>query len=238
MKVLNLIIASENEPYYHGLMIQWRRYMNIHPDIKSWFIRFESNLSEPYVFDTVSNTLWMRGIEAGLTIYDKTARAIQICFEQPEYSTVEYIIRTNLSSFYIWDRVLTVLSKAPKQRFITGRIITQCDNVPYPSGCGMIMTRDVAELWAYNQDTPERYYISDDWAFGYTLQRAHLTITPADCYMIPDHDIIIKFKEVIIGLLPDACYHIRVKAGTEEHRLNYEVSNYTYLVDQFYGSSK
>ena len=231
--VLNLIIASENEPYYLGLMNQWSRYMNIHPNIVSWFIRFQPSLSKPHVFD--GNTLWIKGREDGFLIYEKTAKALQICLSLPEYLSIEYVIRTNLSSFYIWDRVMDHLKTAPKHQYITSRIITQTrDNVPYPSGCGMIMSRDVAELWAIDTITPEKQYLSDDWAFGYTPMRHRISIQPALCYMIKD-EWIERFKESPVLNELNGIYHVRVKAGTENHRRTYEVENYSYLVDNFYG---
>lgn len=236
MRILNLIIASENEPYYPGLMKQWARYMNRHPTIASWFIRYDPRLTTPYQFH--ENTLWIKGVEDGFHIYDKTAQALQICLSNPAYKDIEYVIRTNLSSFYVWERFLDFLGGAPTTRFIGARIITQRDNVPYPSGCGMILSRDVAELWAYNTNTPERSNLSDDWAFGYTLQRNNLEITPTYCYMIPDEETILHFKENVLHQLPKDCFHARVKAGTEEHRRTYEVSNYKFLVDHFYGDAK
>lgn len=235
IKILNLIIASDNEPYYAGLIKQWERYMNIHPNIKSWFIRHNPNLEQPYLFE--KNTLWMRGIEDGYQIYNKTLNALRICLSDPQYKDVSYVIRTNLSSFYIWDRVLQSLENAPKTRYITGRIITQRDNVPYPSGCGMIMSRDVAEIWASYEGNLQSIYLSDDWAFGYTLKTFGLTITPALCYMIPDEETFMNFENVILDKLTPEYYHMRVKAGTEEHRKTYEQKHYSFLVDKFYPTS-
>jgi hypothetical protein len=237
MKILNLIIASTNEPYYPGLIEQWSRYMNKHPTIISWFIRNDVSLQEPYRFSPYENTLWIKDIENGFKIYDKTAKALQICLSTPGYESITHVIRTNLSSFYIWDRVIATLNEAPLMHYITSRIIVQdSDKIPYPSGCGMIMSRDVAELWANNTNTPERNYLSDDWAFGYTLMRHNISIQPALCYMISDDSRIQTFREYILDELSmhSEYYHLRVKAGTEHHRKTYEVANYKFLVDNFY----
>lgn len=233
IRVLVVIIACDTEPFYKTHRREWRRYMNAHPNIRSYFIRHSPSLKEPCM-ETQTQTLWLPGNECGFAIYDKTARALQVLLAMPEYSGVEYIVRTNMSSFYIWDRLYRHLMEvARRERWVHGRIVQQSDGVPYPSGCGMVFSRDIADLWM-TAPCPEKTRLADDWAFGYMLQRHGIPIVPAECFMLPDEDTLVHFRQRILGLLPPDAFHVRLRAGTPEQRRRYESANYAFLVEHFY----
>jgi hypothetical protein len=230
IKVLVLIIACDSEPFYAGHREQWRRYMNQHPLIQSYFIRHTTDLEKEH---NDPHTLWLQGNECGFQIYDKTAKALRVLLADPRFAEVEYIVRTNLSSFYIWDRLLERLKHAPRTGWVFGRIVQQADMVPYPSGCGMVFSRDIGELWA-TAPCPEKQRLADDWAFGYLLRRHGIPIEPAECFMLPDEDTMVHFKERILTLLPATAFHVRLRCGTPKERLRYETANYAFLIDTFY----
>ena len=232
-RILTLVIACDTEPFYADHRQQWRRYMNRHPAIQSFFIRHDPKLATEYYLEADTMTLWMRGAECGFKIYDKTAMALKWFLQNPEYADVEYVVRTNLSSFYLWNRLVAYLKTAPKTRYVSGRIVSQHDNVPYPSGCGMVFSRDVAEAWAYDP-CPEKKVIADDWAFGYLIRRLGITITPVECIILPNEDTMVHFKDRILTLLNDTVFHIRLRIGTPADRRRYESANYAFLVDSFY----
>ena len=112
MKVLCLIIANAlpHSVVYDGLHEEWLRYMNIDSEIKSYFITFDNKLESDYKIDNEKSTILFKGNESYVPgIYEKTILAMKICLSLPEFSDVKYVIRTNISSFWIWDRLLAFL---------------------------------------------------------------------------------------------------------------------------------
>jgi len=235
MKVLNLIIASIDEPYYVSLMKEWRRYMNAHPDVMSYFIRFDKEAcgEEDYVTDELTNTLFLRGDDGYIPeIYDKTSLAIKILLSLPAYAEVNYVVRTNLSSFWIWDNLVTSLREMSSNRFISAVIGDV--NHGQPSGCGMVMSRDVAQLWANNFDYPMKRRTFDDVAFGRLLAEEQVPIVPAGRFDIEAHH---SFPAVIETIRLSKVYHVRNKIHWDQglRKSGREAENYAMLIDTFYG---
>lgn len=67
---------------------------------------------------------------------------MKICLDSDEYKDVKFFIRTNISSFWIWDRLLEFL-----QRASSGLLMKKhCRNWDSPHGSNMILSRDVVIL--------------------------------------------------------------------------------------------
>lgn len=240
--LLNFIIASKNEIYYEDLMTQWRRYMNIHPFVKSYFIifdnerRFTKNCA--YFIDEPQQTIWFRGFESGYPgIYEKTCRAFQLLFIEKQFQDIPYVLRSNLSSFFIWDRVLSFLSSSPLTGFIAGsKVFFKKTNTVYPSGCGYILSRDVAYLHSIYYHTTTKYYLPDDVITGMIAEHHTIPFTNKGFYgyEYKCSHILKNIHENVIKRIPEDVYHVRCRIGTEFERQHYETIVYMSLVNFFY----
>ncbi|MCX6988703.1 MAG: hypothetical protein NTZ52_04285 [Chlamydiae bacterium] len=115
-KVLVLIIASDNFPGvdlvfpYPELKKIWRSYMHTNPNIEAYFIQGDPNLSSPY--EIQGDVIWSK-TEENLRpgILNKTLLSIECML--PRINEFDYVLRTNLSSFYVFPRLLHFLQTLP-----------------------------------------------------------------------------------------------------------------------------
>ncbi|MDE3046245.1 MAG: hypothetical protein KGJ02_06340 [Verrucomicrobiota bacterium] len=142
MKILVLVIASDNEPRYIELQKLWQLYMHYDPEhVESYFIR-----ADPQLRSTVQvkgDVVWSRTKECGLPgILMKTLLSLEHFL--PRLKEFDFVIRTNLSSFYAFPRLLEFLETLPRKKCYAGPPARQDGTVA--SGCGIIFSSDVVEL--------------------------------------------------------------------------------------------
>lgn len=121
----------------------------------------------------------------------------------------EYILRTNLSSFFIFSKLLLLLNALPKEKCFAG--VSQ--NLDFVSGAGMIMSKDVAELFVENFHIVDYDTLPDDVAFGrlsdaFKIERIHL----------PRFDIHSCIQENILFSRLSSHFHIRIKDNDPQNR--------------------
>lgn len=131
MKLIILVIASDNLDIYAVHQMLWRTYSMCHPDINVYFIRQSESVSETYID---GDTIWSNGKEATERVFEKTVEAFKI-LQNSEY---DYIIRTNLSSVWNFTRLIEFCKTLPKENVFCGVL-----GNPGISGAGMILSPDV-----------------------------------------------------------------------------------------------
>jgi hypothetical protein len=115
----------------------------------------------------------------------KSLIAIQIL-----HSDYDYILRTNMSSFYIFEKLLPIINSLPKIKCYAGVPLTY-DNlkdtigiINYVSGAGFIISNDIAKLISthikdYNVTKIYNNLIRwDDVCIGHFLSFFKIVITP------------------------------------------------------------
>lgn len=125
----------------------WKKYMNSHPNFKVHFLECNRKCTKIDSF----NSECIDCDESYLTgIYEKTYLAYQ------EYNNYDIYIRTNLSTFYIFDKIYEELKKLPKNRPIyTGASHVQprygikwnISNFTYSFGTLIIMNKMARNLF-------------------------------------------------------------------------------------------
>lgn len=169
IRVLVLSIASDGNDIYKAEQNLWRTYMKQHPNIDCYFIKSSATFPHVCVFD---DTIYVPGEERLDTIKHKTIEAIRYCLRDQRYT---HILRTNLSSFWIWERFISALQSLPQQRLYAG-IVGNHNGMEFASGAGYVMSRDVAnEL--IRTPFPD-YTRIDDLDVGIFLNGAGYNITP------------------------------------------------------------
>ena len=239
--ILNIIIASYNHPFYVDLMEQWKRYMNVNPNIRSYFV-----LNDPSKFDAYDSKsdykiekeyIYFNVPEIPIPgIFEKSVKAIQLFSKMDEFwKKVEFINRTNLSSFYIWDRLLSFVEDLPKTNFVGGGI-NELSYLRYVSGCGILMTKDMAELLVSNISNPQKYMLDDDCMIGLIFNNHKIEYTTIDRVNMPDNceEIMESFDEIVLNKIPQGTFHVRTRCGTDKFRLEFGTKIYKKFVDIFY----
>lgn len=230
MKLLVLIIASDNLPVYQTLQQLWN--YSTHPDVDYWFLKGNEHLQNEYEADETTHTFTVKcRDDYHKGIVDKTLKALQVLSTTKAY---DYILRTNLSSFYIFDRLMELLKTAPRTNYYAG-IEGKHNGKPFVSGCGFIMSPDIVKTICEHPDKVWDASIGcDDVCFGQFIHQHHLKGLPYthirryDIYQ-PQSD----FQAVVHELKTDrSICHIRIKH--DYYREVYDVQVRALLTELFY----
>jgi hypothetical protein len=182
MKVLMLVISSAANPVYKAHKRVWRTYMNKHPDIDCYFIEFVPNLRGPTL---TQNTLYLRGQDTYPSIIDKTIKSLEYFTSRKSY---DFVVRTNLSSVWVFPKLLKFLETAPRTGLYGGVINTNFI-IPYISGAGITMSMDICRMLLLNKELVYSVKLIDDVDIGYTLhQRGVVTSYIPWCYVESTED--------------------------------------------------
>jgi hypothetical protein len=241
MKIVLLIITNSPKDYtpftniqningvYYKLHKQWIRYMNSNPNIQCFFITLTPNITSEFLID--GNTLWIKGTESYVPgIYEKTIKALKICLE---LSDAQYFIRTNLSSFWIFDRLISFLTNASKENYISSGHVCELENIHGPHGSNFIMSRDVAEKFSSDFDISEKSKFPDDIVFGLLCKKYDLIIQKYEWCVSTHIENPEVYPEFIKNINP-LVFTIRNNLLNPEMRFKYEAKKYEILIDTFY----
>jgi hypothetical protein len=220
VKIIVLIIDSDTEPVYAYNRAVWRSYRASDPDIRAFFIRMDE--SAPEEGELRGDTLFFKGKEGFIpAILQKTVAAFEYAVSHLSF---DFILRTNLSSFYILPEFKKMADTLPRNRYYGG-VIGHCNNTHYASGAGFVMSKDTVQTLIENKQRLP-YHIIDDVAIGSlmtSLGYAPLALTRYD----------LCANQLPPFVIPSNMYHIRVK--NERNRLSHDRACMKYLLDHYYG---
>ena len=206
-KIIFLIISSNNEEIYTKMRELSPKFYELYPDkIKYFFIENKSDLNEIVIED--DNHLYINGTESFIPgIYQKSIKAIE--YVTNNYS-FDYIIRTNLSTFWHLPNLFKLLDSIPHEKFAGGYAFQG-----FISGTGIIMSRDVGIIVYSN---PSSSYIGDDLAISQTIQANGISLYDIIEYkwgfLIPQNDI-----------LPSNCRYLDINENNFSDILNFRIKN-------------
>lgn len=163
MKVLVLIISDDSRSIYKKHRDIWKLYMNLNPTFKCLFLTSKPNISQSFV-DVYNNTLYVPGDESIVPgIFNKTVKAIDY-FKNDNY---DYVIRTNLSSVWNFNKFKEVLRDAPREKVYFGLSFSDFFAI---SGSGITMSKDVYML-LLNVYEDIDYTLMDDLVIGSIMKK-------------------------------------------------------------------
>ena len=232
IKILVLAIASDDQPYYRELQKVWRSYMNYDPKhVEAYFLKADPNLDQPWKIE--DHVIWTRGEENYIPgIADKTIRAMEAMM--PRLKEFDFVVRTNLSSFFVFPRLLEFAKTLPKTRLYHG-----CENkilqgagkpyIPFGSGACLILSPDLVQLMVLNKNELLGSSTIDDVLFGWFFHTRGIPLTIASRFDILDMPSWITWK----NCLPQNQYHFRLK-NPDHRRLTHEVQMHTAMAEMFY----
>ncbi len=209
MKVLVLIIDSDDQPVYEYCRNVLRSYMNLRKDVfDCFFIRGDPNISSSYQVDESKNLMVAKcrdSLVPGVLI--KSILCLGYLYEPGK--NYDYVIRTNLSTFWIWDRILKFIEDLPRTQAYIG-VVNNINGV-YASGAGFIMSQDIAKDLYNNRDSINMNEHSDDVVIGRFFAKRGVKLVPFKRFELLSH-IRPSVEEIkAIADNPEA-HHIRVKS--------------------------
>lgn len=228
MKLLVLIISSDNFPGsnlvfpYKELQKVWSSYMHLDPEhIEAYFIRGNPELTAE--FEVVDDVVWCKTEENVIPgILNKTIMSMEYLL--PRIDEFDFILRTNLSSFYVFPRLLEFLKTIPK----TGCYCASGEG--FGSGCGFLLSSDIVKLLVENKNHLFNNSINDDVAIGYFLRDKGIKLYPAPRIDFLSLEDWFNYRDKITS----NDFHFRVKNLKHELRATEDLFIYSELLDVFY----
>ena len=227
-KLLVLIISSDNIPSipliypYKQLHQVWRSYAHLDSShVETYFIRGNPDLSTQV--ELVEDVLWSR-TEEGLVpgILNKTILSME--YFLPRLHKFDYVLRTNLSSFYVIPKLLEFLTTLPK----TGVYCASGEG--FGSGCGYILSPDVVRLIVQNKKKLFNKDGNDDVVLGEFLKDKQVSLLPAPRTDLLSLEEWLKYKNHI----NPKDFHFRVKNLTHDLRAIDDIFIYKELLKIYY----
>jgi hypothetical protein len=176
LKVIILIISSGNVPVFGDMKRLSNMYLSLSKyegKLKHFYLEFDSNQQEDIRED--GNHILIRGEENPTPgMYQKTMKAIEHVSRNYSY---EFILRTNLSSFWHIPNLLAFLETIPKHGYAGG--------YSYPgfiSGTGIFLSKDVADfLVSHPAPNPSKHF--DDLLISSILKEYKIPIDDIQTYL-------------------------------------------------------
>lgn len=224
-KLIILIIASPGD-HYDVFKTVWEGYMNRFPSVKSFFLYSDENLGSPIVQteDSIIHR-FKEWYEPGI-LY-KTIAGMKWCEENYTY---DFMLRTNLSSFFIIPRLLSFLHLQPKTGFVAAKQNVFREGVGFLSGAGFILSKDIIErILTIVYENPETIAIDypDDVALSQIVEKME-NINMQD---IPRYDC---EDEVHTENIDESIFHIRNKTEWKYGNREIDKKNIVALYNYFY----
>lgn len=157
-KCILLVLASDNTPLYRYFKKAYAAYISSHPQVKVLFTYGKGVSFQPQEYDLVFEDVPESYITPCMAL--KTVKAFQYIEQNFTY---DYIIRTNLSTFWVLDRLVGCVDRLPKTNCIAGRLGIWGPD--YVVGTAMFITSDLIPSIIRDVDTalyPSPKYIPED----------------------------------------------------------------------------
>lgn len=243
IRILVLIIACDHNVRYQGqkaddliyqeLQKMWRFYMNSDPQhVEVYFVKADPDLVHD--FDIQGDTIWCKGEETWIPgILNKTLISMEAML--PRLDEFQYILRTNLSSFYIFPRLLKFLETIPKENCYCGNAIYWRGPEPFVSGAGIILSTDLVKMLVDQKNQLMNSRDIDDVAIGKFFYHQKVPII-GDIPQRMDFLSLENWEKHQHGIPKDA-FHIRAKNEVHgnNRRIPDELIVYSELIKMFYG---
>lgn len=164
-KIIFIVIASPSH-FYNKNKLFLNKFMNSHPNVKTLFIY--GNVDKSQVLQTKHDLYFdcPENLRPGILI--KTIKAFE--YIKKNY-TYDYVVRTNISTFWNIRLLLRKLKFFPNKRFIAGETV-RTKYKRFISGTGIILSKDLINILIKNKNKLN-YQIPDDVMLSQYLHNNH-----------------------------------------------------------------
>ena len=209
IRTIILIIASNDKPIFENGRKIWKKYMNVNPNIKVFFVY--GKLEKPLLDVNTEHDLIYPEIEENYPLLiKKNMEAMKYIQSTYDYT---YLIRTNLSTFWDFFNLEKHLSVLPTQNCYSGTF--------YPtfiSGTDIILSKDNVSKLLDNEKLINEQ-LPDDVAIGNVLkEKLNVDMTDKSdlMYWFPEDSNEIAIQENIYKARNSNCSHYRVYTQNRE----------------------
>ena len=218
MKLVVGVIATDNDDYQKNAQSVWKQYMHKNPNIKAFFLKFDNNKPNKSFVDDTFYCHLNNDTETIETMVLKSLEFMKVMLEDDSW---DYMLRTNLSSVFHWDRVLSLLHQNSHFDVIANNVTPPFPNawsVPIiPTGCGMFLSRKavngIVSEWLKDQ-VLLNFIHPDDVMIGILLGRAGFNVIANYPF-----EVILPYMGI-----NHRYFHLRCKMFNEPHlRITYEI---------------
>ncbi len=224
-KVLFLIIAHDSEKHLVAMQNVWRSYMNIdHKHVEAYFLKADPNIRKE--IKVAGDTIFVKTEENFVPgCMNKTIMAMK--YLAPRLSEFDYVIRTNLSSFFIFSRLFTFLETLPKTSCYCGSPLGwPC----YASGDGIIFSPDLVQLMVDHIDELKNIHPIDDILISQFLMKYGITLIPTKQMYFSN----IEQWKAGKNSISDNIFHFRTKNQNGMLRFPHDIMIQAELLKMFY----
>lgn len=136
-KAIVLVLASDQTDLLKKFKQIYEAYLDCNPNVKVFFTYGAGTTFERKEHDLVYDDLKETMMTPWMTT--KVTRAMEYIDNNFDY---EFLVRTNLSTFWDFDMLLHRIDAYPRERYFTGRLGGSKDFI---TGTSMVMTRDIVK---------------------------------------------------------------------------------------------
>ena len=214
-KLLVLVIAGGDLPRYRVNRSVWRMIADhVAPlGIEIYLVAMDDTVSVGGLYD---RSLLFPGTDSLVGgVLNATLLALEHVYkENLPGSRARFVLRTNLSSFWVFNRLLAFIANQVTSKMYAG-VVYYSNIGAYASGAGMIMSRDMAEQ-VYKSRDKLNFQIFDDEAIGeisHGMVPRIITMERCDFYtkIVP-----FSLEPPNTQACPKSTYHYRVKSEDTE----------------------
>ena len=181
MKILNLVLYSDNDEIYVQMYQALSGYYKGFSDVSTYFYKYNENISGN--IEITGDIINIKGRESYTPgILNKTIDAFMLFKNNGEYEKYDYIIRSNISSIVNFSLLSEQLELNPVEYYGStniGNIMMRKQNVPFASGTNIIMSKKGYMTLVDNINLLNRAYI-DDISIAVFFHKLNIKITKVD----------------------------------------------------------
>ena len=181
MKILNLVLYSDNDENYVQMYEALSGYYKGFSDVTTYFYKYNENISGN--IEITGDIINIKGRESYMPgILNKTIDAFMLFKNNGEYEKYDYIIRSNISSIVNFSLLSEQLELNPVEYYGStniGYITLDNTNIPFASGTNIIMSKKGYMTLVNNINLLNRAYI-DDISIAVFFHKLNIKITKVD----------------------------------------------------------
>ena len=209
--IIILVIASRGEFYDQFINEYWIpmiKYAKKYNNIKIFLI-FGNDSKIDDLSDIKDNILVFNHAETMPNILEKTLDAFDLCLKNYNF---DFVLRTNLSSFIMLDKLIVTANNIPKNNFIGGSLGVTEKGIRFVGGAAMLFSKDVIENLIDNRKSIINESI-DDVDMGNYMQNkfTYSFIDKVDLYFFKIPLIDAHLNHVINDIKKSKLYQVRLK---------------------------
>ena len=231
-----LAVASDDKVIYKKLREVYESIIDVSKEVKIYLV-----YGSPITFTPKKFDLYFPEIEEspypGMAL--KTIKAMEHVLAEYNF---DFLLRTNISTIWLLDRILTRIKTMPKNNTYTGTrrrcYINGKLSVNYISGTSLIVSRDLVDKIVKNKYKIVEQDLPEDFAISNFIQ-SELDLEPVAPSLKPMH-LLEHLTEFSVPFIEEElkkadhlnCDHFRIKSKTNREAIDPYVAGY--IVNRYY----